>query len=82
MTGAKKPSGKLLRFEPYNLQWIDEFPISIEMMRNAGWFPFCEIMQGHNVQVTLIFVKNYKYLVVNFESLMIKVDERNILDVL
>ena len=78
MTGSKKPCGKILRFEPYNLQWIDEFPRSTEMMRNAGWFPFCEIMRGHNVQVILIFVKNYKDLVVTFESLMIKEDERNI----
>ena len=52
------------------------------MMRNVGCFPLCEIMQGHNVQVTLVFVNNYKNSVVNFEALMIKVDERNISDVL
>ena len=45
------------------------------MMRDAGWFPLGEILQGHNVQVTREFVKNYKNAVVWFEDLQIMVND-------
>ena len=56
-------------------KWVDKFPRSLEMMRNTGCFPLCERMQGHNVQVTKDFIKNWKDSVVHFETLNIGVDE-------
>ena len=44
-------------------------------MRDAGWFPFCERLQGHNEQVTKAFIKNYNDEVVWFEDLQMMVDE-------
>ena len=75
MTKKKKPGGFLYRLEPDNLQWVHEFPRSTKMMCDARWFPFCERLQGHKVQVTRAFVKNYKDSVVWFEDLQIRVDE-------
>ena len=49
--------------------------MSVKMMCNAGWFPFCEILQGHNEQVTRAFIKNYNDQVVWFEDLQIMVNE-------
>ena len=49
----KKGSGGLLyRLEPDNTQWIMQFPRSAQLMRNVGWYPFCERLQGYNIQVT------------------------------
>ena len=47
-------------------------------MRDAGWFPFCERLQGYNVQVTQDFIKNYRDRVMDFKSLKVTVDEESI----
>ena len=57
MTKTKNLGGIIWRLEPNNLQWVDQFPRYAEMMRNAGWFPLCERMQGHNMQVTKDLLK-------------------------
>ena len=82
MNKNKKPGGFLCRLEPDNLQWVHEFPRSAKMMRDAGWFPFCERLQGHNEQVTRAFVKNYNDEVVWFEDLQIMVNEEVIAEVI
>ena len=69
MTKNKKPSVFLCRLEPDNLHWVHDFPRSAKMMHDVGWFPFCERLQGHNVQVTREFVKNYNDSVAWFEDL-------------
>ena len=38
----KRPGGLLCRLEPDNTQWIMQFPRSAQLMRNVGWYPFCE----------------------------------------
>ena len=48
------------------------------MMRNAGWFSFCEKLRGHNLEVTNAFINNYKDSVVNFQILKFKVDEATV----
>ena len=75
MTKSKRPRGFLCKIEPDNLQWLHEFPRSAKMMRDAGWFPFCEILQGHDEQVTRAFIKNYNDEVVWFDDLQIMVNE-------
>ena len=47
-------------------------------MRNAGWFSFCEKLQGYHTQVTMDFIKNYKYGMVQLKSLKIMVNEESI----
>ena len=49
-------------------------------MQDAGWFPFCEKLQGHNEHVTRAFIKNYSDEVVWFEDLHIIVNEETIAD--
>ena len=71
----KKLGGLICRLEPDNIQWIMQFPRSAQLMRDAGWFPFCERLQGYNVQVTRAFIKNYKDGFVDFKSLKVMVDE-------
>ena len=46
-------------------------------MRNAGWFSFCEKLQGYNTQVTRAFIKNYKG-VVQLKNLKAVVNEESI----
>ena len=53
----RRPGGLICRLEPDNTQWIMQFPRSAQLMRNAGWFPFCEKLQGYNIQVTQAFIK-------------------------
>ena len=48
------------------------------MMQDAGWFPFCERLQGHNEQVTRAFIKKYNDEAVWFEDLQIIVNEETI----
>ena len=55
-----------------------QFLRSAQLMRNAGWFPFCEKLQGYNIQVTRAFIKNYKNGVVEFKNLRVTVDEESI----
>ena len=38
----RRPGGLICRRELDNTQWIMQFPRSAQLMRNAGWFPFCE----------------------------------------
>ena len=47
-------------------------------MKNAGWFAFCEILQGYHSQVTMAFIKNYKYEMVQLKSLTVRVNEESI----
>ena len=47
-------------------------------MRNAGWFSFCEKLQGYHTQVTMAFIKNYKDGMVQLKSLKIMVNEESI----
>ena len=47
-------------------------------MRNTGWFPFCEKLQGYNMKVTRAFIKNYRDGVVEFKNLRVTVDEESI----
>ena len=56
----RRPGGLICRLEPDNTQWIMQFPRLAQLMRNFGWFPFCEKLQGYNMQVTRAFIKNYK----------------------
>ena len=48
----KKIGGLICRLELDNTQWIMQFLTSAQLMRNVGWFPFCERFQGYNIQVT------------------------------
>ena len=48
------------------------------MMRNAGWFSFCEKLRGHNLEVTNSFINNYKDSVVSLQTLNFKVNEATI----
>ena len=54
----RRPGGLFCRLEPDNTQWIMQFPRSAQLMRNVGWFSFCEKFQGYNTQVTRDFIKN------------------------
>ena len=56
----RKPRGLICRLEPNNTEWIMKFPRSAQLMKNAGWFSFCEKLQGYHSQVTMDFIKNYK----------------------
>ena len=47
-------------------------------MRNAGWFAFCEKLQGYHTKVTMAFIKNYKDGMVQLKSLKIMVNEESI----
>ena len=40
----RRPRGLCCRLELDNTQWIMQFPRSAQLMRNAGWFPFCDIL--------------------------------------
>ena len=74
----KNLGGLICKLEPDNIQWIIQFPRSMQKMRDVGWFPFCESLQGYNVQVTQDFINNYKDGVVDFKSLKVMVDEESI----
>ena len=49
-------------------------------MKNAGWFAFCEKLQGYHSQVTMAFIKNYKDGMVQLKSLKIMVNEESIVE--
>ena len=55
-----------------------QFLRSTQLVRNAGWFPFCEKLQGYNTQVTRVFIKKDKDGVVQFKNLKVTVDEESI----
>ena len=57
-----------------------QFPRSAQLMRDVGWFPFCEILQGYNIQVTQDFIKNYRDGVVDFKILKVTADEESIVE--
>ena len=73
----RRPGGLICRLEPDNTQWIMQFPRSAQLMRNAGWFSFCEKLQGYNTQATRAFIKNYKG-VVQLKNLKDTVNEESI----
>ena len=73
-----RPGGLICRLEPDKTQWILQFPRSSQLMRNAGWFVFCEKLQGYHTQVTMAFIKNYKHGMVQLKSLKIMVNEEPI----
>ena len=74
----RRPGALICRLEPDNTQWIMQFSRSTQLMRNVGWFSFCEKFQGYNTQVTRDFIKNYKERVVQFKNLKATVDEESI----
>ena len=74
----RRPGGLICRLEPDNTQWILQFPRSSELMRNAGWFSFCENLQGYNTQVTWAFIKNYKEGAFQLQNLKAMVNEESI----
>ena len=78
----RRPGGLICRLEPDNTQWIMQFPRSAQLMRNAGWFSFCEKLQGYNTQVTRAFIKNYKEGVVRLKNLKAMVNEESIAEVI
>ena len=73
----RRPGGLIYRLEPDNTQWILQFPRSAQLMRNVGWFSFCEKLQGYNTQATRAFIKNYKG-VVQLKNLKAMVNEESI----
>ena len=44
----RKPGGLICRLEPNNTEWIKKFPRLAQLMKNAGWFSFCEKLQGYH----------------------------------
>ena len=78
MALMKRLNWKICRLEPENVKSVEEFPRSAEMMRNEGWFYFCEKLRGHNREVTNSFIKNYKNIVLSFQTLNFKVNEATI----
>ena len=73
-----KPGGFICRLEPNNTDWIMKFPRSAKLMKKAGWFKFCEKLQGYHSQVTMLFIKNYRDEKVQLESLTVRVNEDSI----
>ena len=71
----RKPGGLICRLEPNNTKWIMKFPRSAQLMKNAGWFSFCEKLQSYHSQVTMAFIKNYKDEMVQLKSLTVRVNE-------
>ena len=74
----RRLGGLICRLEPNNTQWILQFPRLAQLMRNAGWFSFCEKLQGYHTHVTRAFIKNYKDGVVQLKSLKTMVNEESI----
>ena len=74
----RKPGGLICRLEPNNTEWIMKFPRSAKLMKKAGWFTFCEKLQGYHSQVTMSFIKNYKDEKVQLESLTVRVNDDSI----
>ena len=74
----RKLEGLICRLEPNNTEWILKFPRSSQLMKNAGWFGFCEKLQGYHSQVTMDFIKKYKDEMVQLKSLKIRVNEESI----
>ena len=74
----RRPGGLICRLEHDNTEWILQFPRSAQLMKNAGWFSFCENFQGYHSQVTMPFIKNYKDGMVQLKSLKITVNEESI----
>ena len=71
----RKPGGLICRMEPNNTEWILKFPRSAQLMKNVGWFAFCEKLQGYHSQATMAFIKNYKDEMVQLKSLTVRVNE-------
>ena len=74
----RKPRGLICRLEPNNTEWIMKFPRSSQLMKNAGWFAFCEKLQDYHSHVTMAFIKNYKDEMVQLKSLTVRVNEESI----
>ena len=74
----RKPGGLICRLEPNNTEWILKFPRSAQLMKNVGWFAFCEKLQGYYSQVSMDFIKNYKDEMVQLKSLTLMVNEESI----
>ena len=78
----RKPGGFICRLEPNNTDWIMKFPRSAKLMKKAGWFRFCEKLQGYHSQVTMLFIKNYRDEKVHLERLKVRVNEDSITEVI
>ena len=74
----RKPGGLICKLEPNNTEWIIKFPKSDKLMKKAGWFNFCEKLQGYHSQVTMSFIKNYRDEKVQLENLTVRVNEDSI----
>ena len=74
----RKPGGFICRLEPNNTNWIMKFPRSAKLMKKAGWFNFCEKLQGYHSQVTMLFIKNYRDERVQLQSLTDRVNEDSV----
>ena len=76
----RRLGGLICRLEPDNTEWILQFPRSSQLMKNVGWFSFCEKLQGYHSQVTMDFIKSYKDGMVQLKSLKIMVNEESIVE--
>ena len=55
----RKRSGRVLRFEPQNLDLFEGNPNFIDSFRQVGCYRFCEKMQGYHKQIAIDFALNF-----------------------
>ena len=73
-----KPGGFICRLETNNTYWIMKFRRSSKLMKKAGWFNFCEKLQGYHSQVTMLFIKSHRDEKFQLQSLTVRVNEDSI----
>ena len=51
--------GQCLRYEPTDMNMINEDPKIVEVFRRTGCLQFCDKLQGYHVQVSKEFTLNF-----------------------
>ena len=54
-----QPSGHLLRTEPSNVKWMQNFPLVLERVKKIGWYDMFEKIEKHHIGVTKAFYQSF-----------------------
>jgi hypothetical protein len=59
-TIPRKRLGSVVRFEPTNTTMIEKNSNHVDSFKRMGCWRFCDKIEGHHLEVSRDFVKNYK----------------------
>ena len=69
----KNKGGQCLRYEPIDMNLINEDPTTVEVFRRTICLQFCEILQGYHVHVSKEFSLNFSGKATNVRMLNLSI---------